>query len=86
MTFEEKRKWKATKDKGVKLFAPEHGGSYEVSKSRPISDEIKQYCIQDVEFLPKLWLLYNSKLTNVWAKKVDDAIVDRILLSQSPTD
>ncbi|KAL4934844.1 ribonuclease H-like domain-containing protein [Aspergillus oleicola] len=55
MTFSERQKWKATKEKGLKLFAPERGGSYEVFNTRPLAEEIIEYCVQDVRFLPKLW-------------------------------
>ncbi|KAH8597118.1 hypothetical protein B0O99DRAFT_651013 [Bisporella sp. PMI_857] len=36
-----------------KLIAPEKGGSYEVFNARPLSDAIRYYCIQDIQFMPK---------------------------------
>ncbi|KAI0391783.1 hypothetical protein F5Y17DRAFT_387930 [Xylariaceae sp. FL0594] len=44
MTSAERRAWMKTKDQGLKLFAPEHGGSYEVFNQRPLPEEIRQYC------------------------------------------
>jgi exonuclease 3'-5' domain-containing protein 1 len=83
MTASEHRHWKTSKEKGVKLFAPEHGGSYEVFNVRPLSQEIKEYCMEDVRLLPRLWSHYSSKLKPHWVKKVEGATLDRIKLSQS---
>ncbi|KAL4861315.1 hypothetical protein BDV12DRAFT_204141 [Aspergillus spectabilis] len=85
MTPSQRPKWKATKEKGVKLFAPEKGGSYEVFNTRPLADEIVEYCVQDVRFLPKLWEVYERRLTKRWRAKVQLAVRNRILLLQSPT-
>jgi exonuclease 3'-5' domain-containing protein 1 len=83
MTSSERRHWKNSKERGVKLFAPEHGGSYEVFNIRPLPQEIKEYCMQDVHLLPRLWSHYSSKLGLQWRRKVDVATLDRIKLSQS---
>lgn len=70
--------WKATKQRGVSLFAPEHGGSYEVFNSRPILQDIVDYCTQDVVYLPLLWNIYTRKISAGWMKKVQDATCERI--------
>ncbi|RDW90531.1 Polynucleotidyl transferase, ribonuclease H fold [Aspergillus mulundensis] len=85
MTASERRKWKETKEKGVKLFAPEHGGSYEVFNERPLKDEIVEYCVQDVRFLPKLWQAYDRRLTAGWRTKIAVEVKNRIVLSQAAT-
>lgn len=54
LTTDEMQTWKASKEKGLKLFAAERGGSYEVFNVRPLPDDIKEYCVQDVQFLPEL--------------------------------
>jgi exonuclease 3'-5' domain-containing protein 1 len=83
LSFEENRKWKTCKDKGVHLFAPERGGSYKVFNDRPLREEIREYCVQDVHFLPRLWDCYNRKLSQTWRKKVTEATMGRVDESQS---
>lgn len=46
--------WKAIKGKGLNLFTPERGGSFEVFNTRPLLDGVQLYCIQDVQFILKL--------------------------------
>ncbi|KAF2009010.1 hypothetical protein BU24DRAFT_455931 [Aaosphaeria arxii CBS 175.79] len=83
MTLSERRTWLATKEVGVKAFAPEKGGSYQVFNERPLRKEIRDYCMQDVKFLPRLWKLYDQKMGQAWKGKVAHATVERIKLSQS---
>ncbi|KAJ5351665.1 hypothetical protein N7452_000639 [Penicillium brevicompactum] len=85
MNDSQKASWKATKQTGLKLFAPEFGGSYEVFNVRPMSDEIRQYCAQDVQFLPMLWQRYNREMTPTWSAKVQLEVENRVRLSQSVT-
>jgi exonuclease 3'-5' domain-containing protein 1 len=54
---------KAIKEAGIKLFAPERGGRYTVFEDRPLSEAIKNYCVQDVVHMPGLWKLYGSRMT-----------------------
>ncbi|KAJ5752685.1 hypothetical protein N7520_009602 [Penicillium odoratum] len=85
LTTYEARCWKASKEKGLELFAPERGGSYEVFNARPLPDDIKEYCMQDVQFLPKLWVQYHRKISPSWARKVTAESANRVLLSQTAT-
>jgi exonuclease 3'-5' domain-containing protein 1 len=78
-----KQKWKSVKERGLRLFAPERGGSYEVFNVRPLAKDVAAYCIQDVQYMPRLWSEYRLKLTLNWAAKVEQATKDRITLSQS---
>lgn len=78
-----KNRWLAVKNKGLDLFAPEKGGSYEVFNKRPMDPDIVAYCVQDVAFLPVLWKLYHEKLTPNWAEKVENSTKDRIAESQT---
>lgn len=82
MSFAERQAWKATKEKGLDLFAPERGGTYEVFNTRPLSDEIALYCAQDVRYMPKLWVSYSAKLSMALAGKVKAATEGRVRLSQ----
>lgn len=85
MTPSEKKKWASVKEIGLKMFAPEHGGNYEVFNARPLAEDIKEYCVQDVQFMPRLWAEYRSKLTPQWTLKVDEATKERAAQSQSKT-
>ncbi|KAI4274297.1 MAG: hypothetical protein L6R38_006147 [Xanthoria sp. 2 TBL-2021] len=84
MAMNEKQRWKAVKEKGLRLFDPNRGGSYEVFNTRPLSEDIRAYCVQDVKLMPKLWAVYNAKLTSsLWRGKVEKATADRVVMSQS---
>jgi exonuclease 3'-5' domain-containing protein 1 len=85
LTVSEREVWKESKEKGLNLFAPERGGSYEVFNARPLSKDLLLYCIQDVHFMPKLWRYYNSKMTVSWRAKVEQATQERVALSQTAT-
>ncbi|OJZ82088.1 hypothetical protein ASPFODRAFT_100125, partial [Aspergillus luchuensis CBS 106.47] len=54
LTYGEYQMWKASKDRGLKLFDPKRGGTYEVFNSRPLSEEIKEYCVQNFQYLSSL--------------------------------
>ena len=75
--------WKATKQNGVSLFAPEHGGSYEVFNSRPMLQDVIDYCTQDVVYLPLLWSIYTRKISAEWMRKVQYETCQRIRESQT---
>lgn len=80
LTTNETQCWKASKEKGLKLFAPEYGGSYDVFNICPLLDDIKEYCVQDVQFLPKLWVQYHRKISLFWARKVTTETTNRVIL------
>lgn len=63
MTALEIRTWKESKEKGLELFDPGRGGTYEIFNLRPLPNEVIGYCVQDVRFLPKLWLHYHRKMS-----------------------
>ncbi|KAB8227913.1 uncharacterized protein BDW43DRAFT_304292 [Aspergillus alliaceus] len=74
MTFSERNTWKLGKEKGLNLFAPERGGSYEVFNLRPLAQDNMQ-----------LWQKYNRKLSPRWAAKIEAEVKNRILISKSAT-
>ena len=53
---------RTTKETGLNLFAPERGGKYAVFKERPLRQAIKDYCVQDVVYMPGLWKLYGGRM------------------------
>ncbi|EPS38857.1 hypothetical protein H072_7370 [Dactylellina haptotyla CBS 200.50] len=80
--------WKATKDEGVDLFAPEKGGSYEVFNERPLRPEVGRYCVQDVSFLRDLWGLFEADLghpTKSWRKiQISQEVQKRLAMADDP--
>jgi exonuclease 3'-5' domain-containing protein 1 len=58
----EKEAWAVAKEKGQRLFSPEKGGSFAVFNKRPLKDEIRVYCEQDVQCLPGLYKVYSHRL------------------------
>lgn len=58
----EKANWEEVKDKGLKLFASEKGGRPDIFNVRPLSQDLKTYCVQDVTCLPALHELYSGRL------------------------
>lgn len=83
MTSSEKSDWKIVKEEGMKLFAPERGGSYEIFNTRPVPEQIRKYCVQDGLFLPRLWSTYSAKVSQAWAAKVRLETLARVSLSQT---
>ncbi|KAK2733590.1 hypothetical protein FQN55_003310 [Onygenales sp. PD_40] len=79
----EKKLWKEQKDKGTLLFAPERGGSYEVFNTRPLPQPIRDYCVQDLSFLPLLRAHYWGRISAEWKGKVEVATKERIAESQT---
>ena len=73
----------AIKEKGVKLFDPKKGGSYTVFDARPLSDDIKVYCVQDVQYMPNLWEGYRGKTSDFWWNEVLKETKARIRVSQA---
>ncbi|OJD17263.1 hypothetical protein AJ78_02645 [Emergomyces pasteurianus Ep9510] len=80
-----KRAWKEKKDKGLRLFLSEYGGSYEVFNLRPMPHGIIEYCVHDMFFMPLLRTLYWSKLSPEWKVEVDRATKERVRVSQTLT-
>lgn len=80
---EEKLEWKVAKETGTNLLAPEKGGKYEVLIQRPLSPEVKAYCIQDVHFLPRLWDVYHRKLRAKWKDRLEKATRARVTESRA---
>ena len=84
LTVAQRTAWKAKKELGLNLFDPTRGGSYQVFNERPLREEVKAYCVQDVQFLPLLWARYKAKLTSAWEARVVEATRERVAVSQAP--
>jgi exonuclease 3'-5' domain-containing protein 1 len=85
LTFAERKIWLAAKEKGLNLFDPKRGGSYELLNTRPLSEDLCLYCAQDVQYLPRLWSGYFSKLSPNMLARVKTVAADRVKSSQSET-
>lgn len=82
LTYAARTAWTRVKDRGAALFDPSKGGTYEVFDARPLSQEIVDYCVQDVTYMPLLRDKYRSKISNAWQAKVDAESVERVKESQ----
>jgi exonuclease 3'-5' domain-containing protein 1 len=77
--------WQSTKKEVVKMFDPKLGGSYEVFNVRPLPQVLIEYCVGDVEFLPLLSTIYQSRLDRPWREKVRVETEKRLEESRSPS-
>lgn len=92
MKPEEKLRVQHVKDLGKRMFAPEVGGSYEVFKTRPLAQEMIDYCVVDVAYMPNLFRKYNLRLGDTvslaaqghWATKIIEATNARVELAKGP--
>ncbi|KAH0562357.1 hypothetical protein GP486_002948 [Trichoglossum hirsutum] len=76
--------WTLAKEKGERLFKPEHGGSHEVFNQRPIPKDIISYCVGDVQYLPELRDRFWKTQTFEWRDLVDEESTKRVAASQKP--
>ncbi|KAF4547160.1 Hypothetical protein D9617_55g071540 [Elsinoe fawcettii] len=83
MTYQEKREWQEVKDRGKNLFDPARGGSYTVFDERPLSEDMKRYCVQDVAYMPILRETYRLKLCDAWWRRIAEETKTRVRMSQS---
>lgn len=83
ITFTERRRWQDVKKRGQSLFNPAQGGDFAVFDQRPLSPDLREYCVQDVCLMPGLRQLYREKLCDAWWEKIVDETQKRITLSQS---
>lgn len=84
LSYRQQSECQRVKETGLKLFAPERGGTYEVFNERPLSDAIGLYCVQDVQWLPALYQTYLPKIGKSMSAKIARATLDRVKESQSP--
>jgi exonuclease 3'-5' domain-containing protein 1 len=76
--------WQSTKKEVVKMFDPRFGGTYEVFNARPLPQILIEYCVGDVESLPLLSTIYQSRLDGPWLEKVRVETEKRLEESRSP--
>ena len=81
----EAEEWRRAKQAGLQLFAPERGGAYEIFNIRPMKQEIVEYCIQDVTFLPKLYHEYSQSMSRAWEVRLSREASKRVAVCQQST-
>jgi exonuclease 3'-5' domain-containing protein 1 len=84
LSHQEARAWEQVKDEGVRQFAPEKGGTYDVFLRRPLSSTMQNYCAEDVLRLPRLLVCYARQITRHLAGEVAREALARVALSQTP--
>ncbi|CAF9910445.1 hypothetical protein IMSHALPRED_009200 [Imshaugia aleurites] len=83
IAVQQKQTWTAVEAAGTMLYAPQKGGSYGIFNERPLREEIRAYCVQDVQFLPVLRQTYCGRLQPIWEARVDVETTARVQLSQT---
>ncbi|KAJ7176756.1 ribonuclease H-like domain-containing protein [Mycena filopes] len=75
------RNWGRIKEAGLRLFAPEKGGRYEVFEERPLATAVAEYCAQDVALLHELETVLKQRLRATgrdWEQKICAESVARV--------
>ncbi len=68
----------ATKEAGKRLFAQDHGGSYDVFRVRPLHPTILSYCVADIVYFPLLESRLYQDLDRNWKDWVQRNSADRV--------
>merc|ERR1712048_1146018 len=68
----ERQKMNEIKTKGVALFAPDRGGSFEVWKKRPLKEVLIRYCAIDVVHLFTMWRHWGRHLSTAALRAVSE--------------
>jgi exonuclease 3'-5' domain-containing protein 1 len=84
LDLNERQRIDTVKNQGIKLFAPEHGGSYAVFNERPLQPIVQEYCVQDVVYMPRLWNIYQARMDAFWRVMATEGAQARVKESQGP--
>ncbi|CAE6434270.1 unnamed protein product [Rhizoctonia solani] len=79
------QQWSDWITSGQKFISPELGGNLRVWDERPLRQELVNYCMADVIYLPRLLQVYESKLSNKppeWSKKIEHEVQARLKLAE----
>ncbi|KAI7264314.1 hypothetical protein KC345_g8857 [Hortaea werneckii] len=76
--------WRRIKGEGARIFNPKLGGSYEVFNVRPLPRALLDYCVGDVQYLPALSEIYQSRLDDYWKEQVRVETERRLTQSWKP--
>lgn len=84
-----KKTWEDIKEKGRRLSDPERGDSCEVFNERPLREDVKNYCEQDVRCMPDQYEVYSVKLgisfapSSNWYGRISSKTAQRLKESMS---
>ena len=84
MSAAEMNSWSTMKTTGVRLFAPDQGGTYEVFKQRPLAQVLIPYSVNDVIHLPQLYRKFSCTLTEKLRTDVKSETERAIVQTLSP--
>ncbi|KAB5595240.1 hypothetical protein CTheo_1318 [Ceratobasidium theobromae] len=78
------QKWSEWISKGQKCISPELGGDLRVWDERPLRQELVNYCLADVIYLPRLLQVYEAKLSGKPEsfKKIEQEVQARLKLAE----
>ncbi|CAE6477468.1 unnamed protein product [Rhizoctonia solani] len=79
------QQWSDWISNGQKTVSPELGGNLRAWDERPLRQELVDYCLADVIYLPRLLQVYESKLGNKpleWRKKIEHEVQARLKLAE----
>jgi exonuclease 3'-5' domain-containing protein 1 len=80
------KSWSRVKVAGLNLFAPEHGGRYEVFEDRPLKPALIEYCGQDVALLHELETAMTNQMGRNgrnWERRIRTESAARVALARS---
>lgn len=70
--------WREVEAAACCLFMPERGGRREVFDRRPLSTRLRRYWVQNMKALPKLFDVYNAKLSGEWRRRICVDTIQRV--------
>ncbi|CAE6434795.1 unnamed protein product [Rhizoctonia solani] len=79
------QQWSDWISTGQKCVSPELGGDLRTWDERPLRQELVNYCLADVMYLPRLLEVYESRLGNKppeWRKKIEHEVQARLKLAE----
>ena len=83
LSKEKRRRWMNSRNMVSRLYTPKNGAGFQILEERPLAEDIKVYCAQNVLVLPDLWEEYRNRLSS-GSEWIDAtlATADRIAHSQ----
>lgn len=78
------QQWSDWISNGQKCISPELGGDLRAWDERPLRNELVNYCLADVIYLPRLLEVYETKLNgkSEWRKKIELEVQARLKLAE----